>query len=151
MLRHPQTSWSTITLKFACKVDDDTVRYYAAHPADFHLGFAGSCLPFANEVQAMHNTPNHGTASVDKDGMATISIPALPNSYYTTTSKKLPPTVHVHFTSNGRPRRITVKVANDIPNRDLFSEHKASDIVRATLKDASFETFTSGHQRLLYT
>lgn len=146
----------SVRLKFACKVDGDTVSYYAAHPPNFHLGFAGSCLPFADESQAMHNTPNKGTTSVDRHGFADIDIPALPNSYYynyksSSKTLKLPPTVHVHFTSRGRPRHITVKVADAIPHRDLFSEHRASDIVADALHDNNFEAFASGHQRLEYT
>ncbi len=140
----------SVRVKFTCKVDGNKVRFYAAHPPDFHLGFAGSCLPFADESQAMHNTPTSGIANVDKDGYATIRLEALPNSYYQNSqSAKRPPTLHVVFFSNGKHRHIKIKVADSIPHRDLFSKHLGTDIVNSTMQSNRFQTYASGYQRLL--
>lgn len=105
------------------RVDNGTMHFLAAAPADHRESFTGSGLPFANEDQAFADTPNRG--SVDfKTGVAEYGAFKLacflPNSYYADFSGALVgPEVLLIFSSSGKERVVRIRLPDAIPYRSL--------------------------------
>jgi len=95
-----------------------TLRFWAAAPADRRLSLLGSGLPFATEKQAMEETPNQGSFQVT-DGTFEFAVEA-PNTYYTCQGNT---TVHPHVNILLEPlkRQYKLQLGPSIPNRSLHS------------------------------
>lgn len=95
------------------------ISYIAAMPAEKRITFTGSCLPFANSLQAFENTHNKGDIKIQGDSF-TFTI-YNPNSYYMGLGSVLiPPTIHlVYETENGDIENVSIIVNNPIPYRNL--------------------------------
>lgn len=87
----------TISGSVHTKIKDNTIHYIAARGCQRNFSFAGSGLPFANQEQAFHNTPNKGTVQVI-NGKFTIELSELPSNYMTHLGSILvPPTLYVQY------------------------------------------------------
>ncbi len=99
--------------------DDGLAYYVAAAPPDYRASFTGSAMPFANVQQAFYNTPNRGTVRVEPDGDFEVAL-LLPNSYYVKFGTvKVPPTLHVVYTSQGQKRQVQMQLSDGVPFRSL--------------------------------
>lgn len=111
-------------------IDNKTVEFIAATPADRRSSFSGSGLPFPNAYIAFQNTPNQGTVYVNNDNYFSINI-LKPGSYYTSLGTSLvPPTVYISYTSNGKKKYTSIKVDDTIPFRTLTYQNTESKVSR---------------------
>lgn len=119
-----------VRIRLADRPDGDRVKWIAAAPADYQSSFSGSGLPYVDAQQAFYNTPNHGVATVQKDGTVVIDLLS-PNSYYVGLGTvRIQPTVHLTYSSGGRTVRTSVSIGRGIPFRSLTYQ--------STRKDATF-------------
>lgn len=97
------------------------IKYWAASPPTWGMGFAGSGLPYSNESIAFDNTPNKGV--MPSNGLEFSFEIRYPNSYYTEGgSTKVLPEVQLRFVNaTGEPlsKIHRIPVGNDIPYRSL--------------------------------
>lgn len=101
------------------KVQGNTIRYVAASPPDYRATFTGSGLPFANQSQAFHNTPNKGVITLIDD---TFEVALMyPNSYYIGLGTVIvPPTLYIYYINNeGIERDVKIQLSEGIPYRLL--------------------------------
>jgi hypothetical protein len=100
---------------------DSYLKYWAANPPTFGDSYAGSGLPYPNEVVAYENSPNVGV--VKCNGGAFEFRLVYPNSYYKDMGTVyVPPQVKFHFVDsegNKISKIYTVKLGEGIPFRTL--------------------------------
>lgn len=108
--------------KFSEEVDGNIVEYIAASPADYRTSFSGSGLPYSNKSQAYQNTPNSGTATVEKESkMFSIKI-SRPNAYYESDAL-ISPYLLLLYTKNGQEKTLKIQLGDTLfPYRALKRE-----------------------------
>lgn len=120
-------------LKLKCKVlsddiDENTIQYIAANPADTMTSYSGSGLPFHNFDQAYESTPNKGKVIYGKSKQFTISI-KYPNSYYIEFGNKL---IYPHIKLMYKKKNIQhtqfVYLKDRILYRTLTYPHSRKDV-----------------------
>ena len=104
-------------------VDGNKVYYIGANGAERRYTFTGSGLPFTNAEQAFYRTPNKGIAQVSLDesgGVCYVQFKSVPNSYYEGLGTyKVPPCIHLNWTSMGIAKTKRVFMWEEIPFRSL--------------------------------
>ena len=86
--------------------------YWAANPADHHLSFTGSGIPFPNPEVAFENTPNRGVITTETGGFQ-IQV-QYPNAFYMGLGKEyIEPSVFFQVGDNV----VVVPLSNGIPFR----------------------------------
>lgn len=104
-------------------VDEGTMHFLAAAPADHRESFTGSGLPFANEDQAFADTPNRGRVDFKSNLLEYGAFKLacfLPNSYYADFSGAVVgPEVLLIFSSRRQERVVRVRLPDAIPYRSL--------------------------------
>jgi hypothetical protein len=110
-------------------VKGDTISYLAAAPADHMANYTGSGLPFANQIQALENSPNVGDVRLNPDNSFEIKL-IPPNSYMAGLgSITIPPSLYIRYTNgNDVERLITIKVSNGIPYRSMTYPAQRSSV-----------------------
>lgn len=117
----PSTSFDIeVTVALSHVPDDGRVTYYAAAPPDYGASFSGSALPFAGAKQAFDGTPNKGVVQAEEGGQTVHIKLRYPNAYYVGLGTVyVPPTVHIEYTSQGRPMTESMRISDGVPFRTL--------------------------------
>ena len=97
---------------------------FAANPIDRLTTYSGSGLPFPNNQIAFENSPNY------------YEIPSLgeindtffkPNSYYSYSLERVPPTIFVKLTKNQNDSIVQFKLVDPLPLKTLFYRNATFD------------------------
>lgn len=96
---------------------NNVVDWIAASPVSRGYSYSGSGLPYPNPEIAYENTPNIGSATIDKDGDFSVEI-EYPNAYYVRQGSILL-NPHIHFYLKSKGLLYCIDVGRPIQNRSL--------------------------------
>lgn len=131
-------------------VKDGQIYYIAASPADHHASYAGSGLPFYNQIQAFDNTPNKGSIKLDSNNTFKIDL-ILPNSYMVGLgSVIIPPTMYIKYINKNNIKKIiNIKLSEGIPFRHLTYPSGSKPRANVTFYDSQFNLPIRGQEQIL--
>ena len=99
--------------------DDNIVHFIAASPPDYRSSFYGSGLPYFNEKQAYHNTPNKKKIKLDENMRFSFKM-AMPNSYYTNIGNTIiTPHIIILYNQAYTPKKQFIHLNNGLQYRTL--------------------------------